>query len=70
MKGTVLAGYLRSGRACESPEEIAQRLGYITLDKFETLARHRAKSSYGKYLFTIDRSFAKSHQAEFSDHAL
>jgi glucose-1-phosphate thymidylyltransferase len=47
-----------------SLEEIALRLGYITLDKFETLAHRCAKSSYGEYLFSIHRSFAKSPRAE------
>jgi glucose-1-phosphate thymidylyltransferase len=46
------------------PEEIALRLGYITLDNFESLAQRCAKSSYGEYLFSIHRSFAKSRRAE------
>ena len=40
----------RQGMRVACPEEIALRLGYITLDKFETLAQRCAKSSYGEYL--------------------
>jgi glucose-1-phosphate thymidylyltransferase len=50
----------RQGMRIACPEEIALRLGYITLDKFETLAQRCAKSSYGEYLLGIHRSFAKS----------
>jgi glucose-1-phosphate thymidylyltransferase len=46
------------------PEEIALRLGYITLDHFETLAERCAKSSYGQYLLSIHRSFSRSHRPE------
>ena len=46
------------------PEEIALRFGYITLDQFEKLALRCAKSSYGEYLMTICRNFAKSRRAE------
>jgi glucose-1-phosphate thymidylyltransferase len=55
----------RQGMRVACPEEIALRLGYITLDKFETLAQRCAKSSYGEYLLGIHRSFAKSRRAEF-----
>ena len=44
--------------------EIALRLGYITLDHFEKLAERCGKSSYGQYLMSIHRSFAKSRRAE------
>jgi glucose-1-phosphate thymidylyltransferase len=54
----------RQGMRIACLEEIALRLGYITLDKFETLAQRCAKSSYGEYLFSIHRSFAKSRRAE------
>ena len=54
----------RQGMRVACPEEIALRLGYITLDKFESLAQRCAKSSYGEYLFSIHRSFAKSRRAE------
>jgi glucose-1-phosphate thymidylyltransferase len=54
----------RQGMRIACLEEIALRLGYITLDKFESLAQRCAKSSYGEYLFSIHRSFAKSRRAE------
>ena len=40
----------RQGMRVACPEEIALRLGYITLDHFEKLAQRCAKSSYGQYL--------------------
>lgn len=46
------------------PEEIALRFRYITLDQFEKLALRCAKSSYGEYLMTICRNFAKARRAE------
>jgi glucose-1-phosphate thymidylyltransferase len=55
----------RQGMRVACPEEIALRLGYITLDKFETLAQRCAKSSYGEYLLGIHHSFAQSRRAEF-----
>jgi glucose-1-phosphate thymidylyltransferase len=55
----------RQGTRVACPEEIALRLGYITLDHFGTLAERCAKSSYGQYLQTIFRSFATSRTAEF-----
>jgi glucose-1-phosphate thymidylyltransferase len=54
----------RQGMRVACPEEIALRLGYITLDKFESLAQRCAKSSYGEYLLGIHRSFTKSRRAE------
>ena len=54
----------RQGLRVACPEEIALRLGYITLDHFEKLAERCAKSSYGQYLLGIHRSFAKSRRAE------
>jgi glucose-1-phosphate thymidylyltransferase len=54
----------RQGMRVACPEEIALRLGYITLDHFERLAERCAKSGYGEYLMTIHRSFAKSRRAE------
>jgi glucose-1-phosphate thymidylyltransferase len=54
----------RQGMRIACPEEIALRLGYITLDKFETLAERCAKSSYGEYLLGIHRTFTKSRRAE------
>jgi glucose-1-phosphate thymidylyltransferase len=55
----------RQGMRIACPEEIALRLGYITLDQFATLAERCRKSSYGEYLISIHRSFAKSRRAEF-----
>ncbi len=55
----------RQGLRVACPEEIALRLGYITLDHFEKLALRCAKSSYGEYLLNIHHSFAKSRRAEF-----
>lgn len=55
----------RQGMRVACPEEIALRLGYITLDHFGKLAERYAKSSYGQYLINIHRSFAKSRRAEF-----
>jgi glucose-1-phosphate thymidylyltransferase len=55
----------RQGMRFACPEEIALRLGYITLDKFEILAQRCAKSSYGEYLLGIHRSFVQTRRAEF-----
>ena len=55
----------RQGTRVACPEEIALRLGYITLDHFEKLAERCAKSSYGEYLMSIHRTFAKSRRLEF-----
>jgi glucose-1-phosphate thymidylyltransferase len=55
----------RQGTRVSCLEEIALRLGYITLDHFQKLAERCAKSSYGQYLLSIHRSFAKSRRAEF-----
>jgi glucose-1-phosphate thymidylyltransferase len=54
----------RQGMRVACPEEIALRLGYITLDHLHTLAQRCAKSSYGQYLFEVHRSFAKSRRME------
>jgi glucose-1-phosphate thymidylyltransferase len=54
----------RQGTRIACPEEIALRLGYITLDHFEALAQRCAKSSYGQYLLSIHRSFTRSRRAE------
>jgi glucose-1-phosphate thymidylyltransferase len=54
----------RQGTRVACPEEIALRLGYITLDRFEELAARCAKSSYGEYLMGIHRSFGRSRLAE------
>jgi glucose-1-phosphate thymidylyltransferase len=50
----------RQGTSVCCPEEIALRLGYITLDEFGKLAERCAKSSYGEYLLGIHRSFARA----------
>ncbi len=50
----------RQGTRVACPEEIALRLGYITLDHFKTLAQRCAKSSYGQYLLALHESFTKS----------
>lgn len=54
----------RQGLRVACPEEIALRLGYITLDHFEKLAQRCAKSSYGQYLLGIHHSFAESRRVE------
>ena len=54
----------RQGTRVACLEEIALRLGYITLDHFGELARRCAKSSYGEYLAAIYRSFEKSRRPE------
>ncbi len=47
----------RQGMRIACLEEIALRLGYITLDQFYELALSCAKSSYGEYLLRVHRSF-------------
>ena len=54
----------RQGMRVACPEEIALRLGYITLDHFHALAERCAKSSYGEYLLNIHRSFSQSRLTE------
>jgi glucose-1-phosphate thymidylyltransferase len=49
----------RQGLRIACPEEIALRQGYISLDEFEKVAQKTAKSSYGEYLMSVYRSFAK-----------
>jgi glucose-1-phosphate thymidylyltransferase len=43
----------RQGLRIACPEELAFRLGYISLDQFGLLARRCAKSGYGEYLLSI-----------------
>ena len=50
----------RQGLRIACPEEIALRLGYISLDQFHKLAQKTAKSSYGEYLLSVYRSLADS----------
>jgi glucose-1-phosphate thymidylyltransferase len=47
----------RQGLRIACPEEIALRLGYISLDRFYEIAQKTAKSSYGEYLLSIYKSF-------------
>ena len=54
----------RQGMRVACPEEIALRLGYITLDQFHKLAERCAKSSYGQYLLGIHRTFSSSRLGE------
>jgi glucose-1-phosphate thymidylyltransferase len=53
----------RQGLRVGSPEEIALRMGYITLDHFKKLAERCAKSSYGEYLLGVHKSFADADAA-------
>src|SRR5580704_16405609 len=48
----------RQGLRIACPEEIALRLGYISLDAFYKLAQRTAMSSYGEYLMSVYQSFA------------
>ena len=50
----------RQGLRIACPEEIALRLGYISLGQFHKLAQKTAKSSYGEYLLSVYRSLADS----------
>lgn len=47
----------RQGLRIACPEEIALRLGYISLDQFHKLAQKLAQSSYGEYLLSVAKSF-------------
>jgi glucose-1-phosphate thymidylyltransferase len=46
----------RQGLRIACPEEIALRLGYISVDQFYKLAQKTIKSSYGEYLMSIYRA--------------
>ncbi len=50
----------RQGLRIACPEEIALRLGYISLDQFHKLAQKSAKSSYGEYLLSVYRGLTDS----------
>jgi glucose-1-phosphate thymidylyltransferase len=54
----------RQGLRVACPEEIALRLGYVTLDQFYVLAERCAKSSYGQYLLGIHGMFANVRSTE------
>jgi glucose-1-phosphate thymidylyltransferase len=43
----------RQGLRIACPEEIALRLGYISLAQFQVLAQRCARSSYGEYLLSV-----------------
>ncbi len=53
----------RQGMRVACLEEIALRLGYITLDHFKKLAARCVKSSYGEYLMSIHGAFAQTRNA-------
>jgi glucose-1-phosphate thymidylyltransferase len=53
----------RQGLRIACLEEIALRLGYISLDEFHRLAQRVAKSSYGEYLLSVYASAATRHKA-------
>jgi glucose-1-phosphate thymidylyltransferase len=48
----------RQGLKIACPEEIALRMGFITIDQFAPLAEALRASAYGQYLADIQRSFA------------
>jgi glucose-1-phosphate thymidylyltransferase len=52
----------RQGLRIACIEEIALRMGNITLDQFHGLAQKSAKSSYGEYLLSVYHSFLKSQR--------
>jgi len=56
----------RHGTRVACVEEIALRLGYITLDHFEKLAARYAKCSYGRYLMSINDVFSRSSSSALS----
>jgi glucose-1-phosphate thymidylyltransferase len=49
----------RQGLRIACPEEIALRLGYISLKQFHALAQRCAKSSYGEYLLSVYNSVSQ-----------
>jgi glucose-1-phosphate thymidylyltransferase len=48
----------RQGMRIACPEEIALRLGHISLDHFYKLAKKSSQSGYGEYLLSVHRSFS------------
>lgn len=52
----------RQGLRVSCPEEIALRLGYITLEQFHRLAVAASKSRYGHYLLAVHRAFATDQE--------
>lgn len=53
----------RQGLRVSCPEEIALRLGYISLEAFLQLATSAAKSRYGQYLMSVYSSVSRDRQA-------
>ncbi|MGF6311222.1 glucose-1-phosphate thymidylyltransferase [Bradyrhizobium sp. i1.8.4] len=53
----------RQGLRIACPEEIALRLGYVSLEAFHSVAQRNGKSSYGEYLLSIYDSIANSRQS-------
>ena len=52
----------RQGLRIACIEEVALRMGNITLDQFHHLAQRSAKSSYGEYLLSVYHNVAKSQR--------
>lgn len=52
----------RQGLRVSCPEEVALRLGHITLDAFHRLATAASKSRYGLYLLGVHRAFAAERE--------
>ena len=52
----------RQGLRVSCPEEIALRLGYISLEAFLKLATAAGKSRYGQYLMSVYSSFTSTRQ--------
>lgn len=52
----------RQGLRVSCPEEIALRLGYISLDAFHELATKASKSRYGHYLLSVHRAIAADRE--------
>lgn len=52
----------RQGLRVSCPEEVALRLGHITLDAFHRLAVAASKSRYGLYLLGVHRAFAAERE--------
>jgi glucose-1-phosphate thymidylyltransferase len=46
----------RQGLRIACPEEIALRLGYVSLERFSVLAQRWSKSGYGEYLMSVYKS--------------
>jgi glucose-1-phosphate thymidylyltransferase len=52
----------RQGLRVSCPEEVALRLGHITLDAFQRLAVAASKSRYGLYLLGVHRAVAAERE--------